>query len=184
MTTSTPVQMIILVGSSGSGKTWVGEVLSSRLGLQFLDMERMLLSEYGTTEAFVAEKPRALDWFESRVRDAAAGAASALVFEIGAFSQRPTVDRLMRDYHAAVVLVEAPPAVRRRRLYSRPKGRHFTDDPEAAMRHDELFEREVKPTYPFTFEIDNTGLTEEELEARVVNGLRDRNLALLGVPPN
>ena len=86
-----PIQIVILLGTPGCGKTWAGEVLSRKVGLAFLDLERMLLARYGSTENFLARKPKALAWFEDQVRDRAAERDRTVIFEAGAFSQRDTI---------------------------------------------------------------------------------------------
>ena len=97
--------IVVLIGTPGSGKTWVGEVLARRLGLRFLDLERMLLDRYGSTDAFLARKAEALDWFETEVRRHASERTRTLVFEAGAFSQRETIRRLRTEFPTIVVLI-------------------------------------------------------------------------------
>ena len=178
----TTPRIIVLVGTPGSGKTWMGETLARRLNLCFLDMERILLAEYGTTERFVANKPAALDWFEARVREEAAREERTLIFEIGAFSQRSTVQRLQEDFATVLVLVSASAMTRRQRLEDRALGRHFVDEVSETMRHDAFFEREVKPTFDFAFEIVNENLSESELVHVVRRQLSQNGLRLREAP--
>ena len=159
----TNVQAIILIGNAGAGKTWVGEVLSRGMGLEFLDLERMLLERYGTTEEFIANKPEALKWFEAQVRNQIADGERTVIFEVGAFSQQETIRRLREDFETLLVLVEAPRHVRLQRLRDRERGRNLTEDPEESVRHEDVFESEVKPKFDFAFRIENSDRTEEEL---------------------
>jgi shikimate kinase len=169
-------QFLILIGPAGAGKTWIGHVLARRLGITFLDAERMFLARYGSTEAFLRNKPEALDWFEQVVRESVG--MRTVVFEAGPFSQQDLVRRLQEEFSTVLVSVGAPLAVRLERIRGREQGRHFVYDPEASVRYDDLYEREVKPKFSFSFHVENAGLSEDEV-AEIVQ----RELARLGIRP-
>lgn len=169
---------MILIGTPGSGKTWVGEVLARRKGLCFLDLEGMLLARYGSTAEFIADKPRALEWFEERVRVCVAEQDRTVVFEVGAFSQRDTIRRLRSEFDTVLVLVEAASPLRRRRIETRERGRNLIEDADESMTYDGVFETELRPTFDFTFRIENDNLAETELVRVVEAALHANSLAL------
>jgi shikimate kinase len=176
------IQFLIIIGRPGAGKTWVGEVLSRRLGVLFLDAERLFLERYGNPENFLRNKPEALVWFELTVRERARSEFRTVIFEAGPFSQQDTVRRLQEDFNVALVSVDAPRHVRLARIRARAQGRHFIDDPEESVRHDDLYEREIKPRFDFAFHIDNAGLTEEGLVSIVLEACAARGFRLVGHP--
>ena len=166
----------MLVGTSGSGKTWVGETLAGALGLEFIDMEGLLLERAGTTQRFLEQKEAALQWFEVQVHRRLVDSDRTLIFEIGAFSQRDLLQRLRKAYRVLLVHVTAPLDIRQARIAARPEGRNLVNDPEAATRFDEVYLREIAPTLGFDLTLFNATLTPETLADTLRAEIREAGL--------
>lgn len=62
-----PIRKIILVGFRATGKTSVGRLLAEHLGVEFLDMDRVLTERHGKISQVVAE--HGWDFFRARERE-------------------------------------------------------------------------------------------------------------------
>jgi shikimate kinase len=62
-----PPRKVILVGFRATGKSSVGRLLAERLGVEFIDMDRLLTERHGPISDQVAE--HGWDWFRAREKE-------------------------------------------------------------------------------------------------------------------
>lgn len=77
---------ISLIGFSGSGKSTVGPLLAKKLGLRFVDIDRLIEKKYGATilKIFAREGERGFRRLESRmIEQMFTGSKRAAVFALG-----------------------------------------------------------------------------------------------------
>jgi shikimate kinase len=149
------VDCLVLLGPPGSGKSYLGELLARRFALEWTEHERLLLLRWGSREAFVANKVEALAFLESDLRRRILAAGRTVVFESTGVSDRPMLERLLRERRVAIVKLVVPQELCARRVSERPAGRHLTDDPVSAATFHDWWTREVAPGWRADLDVVN-----------------------------
>jgi shikimate kinase len=124
------VDVVVLLGPPGSGKSTIGERLGSR-GLRWRDWESIIVQRWGSRENFVANKADALPALHEEILDWIASDHRTAVFETTGLSDAPLLSALEREGRALVVRLDVSEDEALRRVQSREAGRHLTDAIEA-----------------------------------------------------
>lgn len=128
---------VLLVGMMGSGKTAVGQALSSRLGWPYLDNDALLQRTSGRTapELLAADGSEALRSAERSVLTLLLGMPGPLVAGVPGGSVLAQEDReRIRGAGCTVVWLRASPGVLARRVGAGEGRARLGADPAAALR--------------------------------------------------
>jgi hypothetical protein len=158
--------VVVLLGPPGSGKTSVGEELG-RLGFRWREWEMAILERWGTRAEFVANKRTALPELQRDVRAWIEADVARAVIETTGLSDGPFLDALARDLPCFVVRFDVSEAEAERRLVSRTRGRHLTDDLAGNRRVRREYETHVLPHRPVDMIIDGHHTTAEAAAALI-----------------
>lgn len=109
---------VALVGLPGAGKTAVGRRLASRLGLDFVDTDKLIEERVGCSirEYFEREGEAAFRDLEARVIEEQAGAARGVVVSTGGGSVLREANRRQLHAHFHVIYLRSSPEDLFRRL--------------------------------------------------------------------
>ena len=149
-----PVQVVVLLGAPGSGKTTVGRALGAEHGWRWREWEAELVARWGGREAFLERKTEALADLHSRVRAMAAEPGAPLVYESTGLSEAAFIDALTDEFATFVVRLDVGEEEAIRRAAARPTGEHLTDDTDALRAVWGAFTEHVVPTRSVDLVID------------------------------
>ncbi|HEY8544761.1 MAG TPA: hypothetical protein VIL36_06925 [Acidimicrobiales bacterium] len=167
------VDIVVLLGAPGSGKSTVGARLA-RDGFRWRDWEVELLRRWGGREGFLARKDEALPVFHDEVRRWIVEDGPPAVFETTGLSDAPLLARLQDEAAAFVVRLDVGEVEALRRIAARPRDRHLTDDPSASRRVVQAFQTHVVPRITPDLVIDTTTHTPAETTTTIRAALADR----------
>ena len=119
--------VVVLLGSPGSGKSTIGEQLGQR-GLRWREWEPVILERWGAREAFLAVKAEALPQLHDEIRRWIAADGTPAVVESTGLSDADFLDGLERDHRCLVVRLDVSEAEAVRRVAARDQDRHLADD--------------------------------------------------------
>jgi len=156
----------VLLGPPGSGKTSVGEELG-RLGFRWREWEIVILERWGTRAEFVAHRVTALPALQRDIRAWIETDGTRAVIESTGLSDGPFLDALARDLPCFVVRLDVSEAEAERRIASRPRGRHLTDDPAGNRRVRREYETQVLPNRRSDLVIDSDRTSTADAAARI-----------------
>jgi len=157
-----PRVVVLLVGPKGSGKTFVGALVSERLGLAFLRVEPIFLAHQAASRLAGAARDaegyaRVLAEVERRL----AGAPGLLLESTGASEVFPAFLEALRARHPVrLVAVRASPAVCLERVRTRDAADHIPVSDERAA---EINRRAAAVRLPWDLELDNGGPAPAEV---------------------
>ncbi|HYU34096.1 MAG TPA: AAA family ATPase [Thermoanaerobaculia bacterium] len=172
---SRDLDLLILIGPNGVGKSTVGRCLASRLGYRFLPVEEFWKARYATIEEIYAKLPEAYQAFEDHVRAELAASDVPVVFESG--GRHPHDIELIRSlseaYRSLLVRVHADLDTCQRRVRERGTGRNFPKTPEYVLQcHRDFFGSYVE-RYDFALVVENRDLSEDEISRTFQDFERD-----------
>jgi shikimate kinase len=156
-TTDRRVDLVVLLGPPGAGKTQLGHRLARDLGLDFEELEYALLAQYGSRDAFAARKAQALAELEADLVRRVRASRVPVVIESTGLSDREMLGRLARDHRVLFVRVSAPEETCVQRVARRVPGRNFSNDPDAARGFHRHWIEAIAPTYRCDLELESDG---------------------------
>ncbi len=119
----------MLLGPPGSGKSTVGAELA-RLGLRWREWEPLILQRWGSREHYVEHKVEALLLLHEEILTWIQLDGPAPVLETTGLSDSPLLDTIERAHTPLVVRLDVSREESQRRVRSREKGAHLSDDAE------------------------------------------------------
>jgi hypothetical protein len=164
--------VVVLLGAPGSGKTSVGEELARR-GLRWREWEPWILEQWGSRDAFVAQKARALPALHHAIRAWIAEAGPPGAIESTGLSDAAFLDALGDEHRCLVVRLDVAEDEALARVATRPRGRHLSDAIEASRDVWRAFHEVVVPHRPVDLAID-TGRLPPAHTAALVAGMLSR----------
>jgi shikimate kinase len=123
------LEVLILMGPPGSGKTAVGHELAANYGFRYTDYEAGLVEKYGPVELFVRYKKKAMKELHESIIASIDISLPPLVFETTALSEKGFVEGLIERYSTFTALLDVPLATGLERIESRPRGRNLSNSP-------------------------------------------------------
>jgi predicted kinase len=173
--------LLVLLGPPGSGKSHLASLASARAGLPWTEHEKLFVDRWGSVEAFVAAKAEALAWVEAHLREQMAASERPVLFESTGLSDRTMLERFAASGRVTVAKLVVPRDLCVERVRSRPKGRHLSDDAEAAGRFHDFWTQSVAPGWHADAVVANDVRPEDpdaaartEALVRVITDLAER----------
>jgi len=158
----------VLLGPPASGKSTVGVELA-RLGFRWREWEMVILERWGTRAEFVVNKATALPALQRDIRAWIESDGARAVIESTGLSDGPFLDALANDLPCFVVRIDVSAAEAERRLASRTRGRHLTDDLAGNRRVRREYETHVLPHRPTDLVIDGDRTPAQDAAARIAS---------------
>ncbi len=150
----------VLVGPKGAGKTHVGRLAEEKLGITFVDVEALALSQRSTGERSTAVLYRDV---VSAVRAALVSAQEVMLEVTGA---APETSTLLEDLRAVarvrLIAVQAPVETCVERVRTRDVSAHLPA-PQELVR--EVHRRSTALGLTYDLQIDNSAASEDDLLA-------------------
>jgi shikimate kinase len=160
--------IIVLMGASGSGKTYIGRLLGSFPSFVFVEIERALVRRYGSRDSFIMQKEAALVEVEREVRFRAEDSSVPIVIEASGLSDGPMLRRLCQDFRVLLVKVSASRQLCIERVSTRKRGENLSNDASETGPFYDFWAREVEPLYRFDLEIESDGNDDAETSEMVL----------------
>lgn len=123
------LEVLILMGPPGSGKTAVGYELAASYGYRYTDHEAELVEKYGPVELFVRYKKKAMKELHESIIASIDSSLPPIVFETTALSEKEFVEGLIERYTTYTAVLDVPLATGLERIESRPRGRNLSNSP-------------------------------------------------------
>ena len=99
------VDIVVLLGPPGSGKTTIGEILGRR-GLRWRDWESIILQRWSSGENFIANKVEALPALHDEMLAWIASSQTVAVFETTGLSDAPLPSILEPSGNALDLIID------------------------------------------------------------------------------
>ena len=161
------LELVILFGPPGSGKTAVGHELASAYGYRYREYEAELVELYGPLETFVRYRKQAVADVHAAILGSIDRSLPLAVLETTALSEREFIDGLIRDRSVFTVCLDVPLELAIERVESRPRGRNLSNGPGTNQRIWERF-AEAHRDRQYDLRID-TGVTDVAESARLID---------------
>jgi shikimate kinase len=165
--------VVVLLGAPGSGKTAVGEELARR-GLRWWEWELWILARWGSRDAFVARKAEALPALHGAIRAWTAEGGPTAAIETTGLSDAAFLDALGREHRCLVVRLDVAEDEALRRVATRDRDRHLSDEVAANRAVWRAFDQMVVPRRPVDLVIDTARLSPAHTAALVAGVTRRR----------
>jgi shikimate kinase len=147
---------IVLMGPPGSGKSVLGHHLAARGIAAYQELEPILRERFGAEDAFRTRKQEALAFLADAYREQIASSPLPVAIESTGLSDRPNLERLMREHRVALAHLRVPRETCVERVVGRPPGDHLSDanDRERIGGFYDFWYAQVFPTYRFDLVVD------------------------------
>ena len=167
---SQPPDFLILIGPNGGGKSFVGRTLASRFPAVFASIEEFFMAKYGTQEAFRSDQPAAYRALCEQLNRMRSDSGQTVIFEqVGLSEEEKTlIASLVTDRRTVLVEVIVDLETSMNRINDRGTSANFQKTPDSILRVRNLYFAEARPLYQFSLEIQNVGLSENEICAMFV----------------
>lgn len=149
------VDVVVLLGPPGSGKSTIGRELERR-SYRWREWEVLLVERWGSRERFVAAKVEALPALHAEIAAWVREDGAAAVLETTGLSDAPLLDDLVATTNALVVRLDVDEEAAMRRVESRARDEHLTDDADANRRVWHAFDEHVRNARAVDLVIDTS----------------------------
>jgi shikimate kinase len=166
-------RVVVLLGPPAAGKTTIGHELE-RLGFRWREWESTILEQWGSRDAFVANKADALPQLHADIDQWIDEAGPTAVIESTGLSDAAFLDALARAGDCFVVRIDVSDTETARRLADRERGRHLTDDLADNARVRREYDTAVRTQRRVDLVIDGDRTSAREAAARIADAVRSR----------
>jgi shikimate kinase len=155
-------QVVVLVGPKGSGKTHIGGLVSSALGVRFLRVEPIFLDNMRTSRLTgTARDAEGYARVAAAIEAALDGDRCVFVEATGASDALPAFLQDLRSRHEVLLVrIRAPLATCLERVHTRDQSAHI---PVSDDRVEEINTRAAQVELDWDLEIDNSGPASPEV---------------------
>jgi len=167
--------VIILIGLMGSGKSILGKQLASRLSLDLVDLDDLIVSQAGKTipEIFKDEGEEAFRALESKVLAEALAQDNEQIIATGGGAVLSAENRALMKQNGYVIWLDASPTVLAERIAG-DTNRPLLDDVDPLFKMISLATQR-NPLYAEVADlrVDTEKLSDKEAVAKIINFLSD-----------
>ena len=167
--------MVVLVGLMGSGKSILGKQLASRLSLELVDLDDLIVSQAGKTipEIFKGEGEEAFRALESELLAEVLAQDDEQIIATGGGAILSAENRAMMKRSGRVIWLDASPTVLAERIAG-DTNRPLLDDVDPLFKMISLATQR-NPLYAEVADlrVDTEKLSDEEAVAKIINFLSD-----------
>jgi len=144
---------IILMGSFGSGKSYLGRRLGAEGIAAYIELEPVIYDLFGKGDAFNLEE--ATKYLRQSYYDQLSG-QGLVAFESTGVVQRPLLLEIMEKYEIGLVHVVTAKDICLERVANRNLDSNNPIDLSKAAEFFDYWNNEIAPTYSFALEVDGT----------------------------
>jgi len=162
---------LILFGPPAAGKSTIGTELG-RLGFRWREWEMDILESWGTRDAFVANKAVALPRLQADITAWLDAGGPTAAIESTGLSDAAFLDELERAGGCYVVRIDVGDDEAARRLATRARGRHLTDDLAGNERVRREYRTAVLPYRRVDLVIDSDSISVTDAAVRIAEAVR------------
>jgi shikimate kinase len=151
-----------LIGLKGSGKTYIGNLLSERLSIPFLRIEDIFL-KIKTNDTLGDQNYISAGYknVESEIRKRLSACNQITIESTGiALQFKEMIFRLKKDYSVKLVKIEADPDLCLKRIKSRDQSQHIAVSDDKII---EINKRAQSVSFDYDLVIDNNAATDDEI---------------------
>ncbi len=156
------LQLIVLLGPNGVGKTTIGRRLERDYSCRFIGIEQFFLERYPRLEDLVEHMETAVHDFQTHIQQAIAHSPDPIIFEETGVN--PMLFAMIQDfiahYRIVIVHIQTPESLCQQRVVQRGTSQNYAKDPQFVANNRKKFFEQVLPNLQIDMEFCN----EDELE--------------------